>query len=575
VCPRSRELAVRSTFVAHAVVALLGAAVLGAPNSAMARELHIESFDARIVVTADAWTETTETIRVRFDGAWNGLYRTIPVEYRTHEGFNASLWLDVERVTDDDGTPLKHELSRAQGDRKLQVFVPGAVNATKTIVLTYRVANALRFFDDHDELYWNVTGNNWDVPVGAASARIELPGGVTGVRAIPYTGAFGSRGQAATVKIEGTKVDVRCDARLGLHEGLTVVIGWDKGIVRRPTWSMQVALFLRSNWALFLPIILLGLMWLLWRWRGRDPRLRPIVVRYKPPEGLTPGEAGGLIDDKVDIRDVTSTIVDLAVRRYLAIEETATGYVFHRQKEAASWGALKRHEQLVLHGIFGDGRQPTVPLSSLKNVFYKNLREITGAILDSLTGRGFYVSRPDKVRRRYVILAVVVAALIFYAGLVAENIFGMALAPFIIAGFVTLVMMCVFAWYMPARTAPGTLALEELLGFRDFVEHVEAPRFRHMTRTPELFEGFLPFALAFGVEMQWAAAFGDIYVSGDGWYASSSGQTFRASDFASNVTRMSSSMETTLQSSPSDSGSSGFSGGSSGGGSGGGGGGGF
>jgi uncharacterized protein (TIGR04222 family) len=316
-------------------------------------------------------------------------------------------------------------------------------------------------------------------------------------------------------------------------------------------------------------------MWLLWRWRGRDPRLRPIVVRYQPPEGLTPGEAGALIDDKVDIRDVTSTIVDLAVRGYLTIEETATGYVFHRRRETAEWSGLKPHEQLVLSGIFHDGRQPAVPLSSLKNVFYKNLQGITGAILDSLMGRGFYVNRPDKVRRRYIIFAVVVTALIFYGGMITAIGLDMAPASFVIAAFATLVSMCVFAWYMPARTVPGTRALEELLGFQDFVEHVEAPRFRHMTRTPELFEGFLPFALAFGVEMKWAAAFSDIYVSADGWFASSSGQAFRASDFASNLTRMSSSMETTMQSSPSSSGSSGFSGGSSGGGSGGGGGGGF
>ncbi len=325
-------------------------------------------------------------------------------------------------------------------------------------------------------------------------------------------------------------------------------------------------------------------MWLWWYCHGRDPRVRPVVVRYQPPAGLTPAEAGTLLDDRVDMRDIAATMVDLAVRGYLSIEErpqpsSKSDYVFHLRN--GQWLALKPHEQQVLGGIFSSrpagtaGADRTVPLSQLENVFYKRLPEIKKAVLDSLTKQALYAARPDKVRKRYFIVAVVVAVLVAYAGLIASEQLGMAEAPFIVAAYLTFAVMGVFAWFMPARTSLGTRALEEVLGFQEFLTQVEGPRLERMVKTPQLFEAFLPFAMAFRVQMQWAAAFDAIYVSPGSWYVGTPGQSFRAQDFASGLSEMSSSVGSTLKSSPRSSDDSGFSSGSSGGGSGGGGGGGF
>ena len=122
------------------------------------------------------------------------------------------------------------------------------------MVLRYRAKNGLRFFEDHDELYWNVTGDEWDVPIGAASARIELPAGATGVRAIAFNGAYGSTAQDAEVIIEGTAVRVTMPQPLGFHEGLTAVVGWDKGLVAEPTTTDRALGFLASNWPLGIPL---------------------------------------------------------------------------------------------------------------------------------------------------------------------------------------------------------------------------------------------------------------------------------------------------------------------------------
>jgi hypothetical protein len=138
---------------------------------AAARSFVLSRFDVELQVLSGGDLLVTETVSPRFEGAWNGIERLIPVEYRTPQGFNYSLLLDRVTVTDEQGTPLTFESSRERHYRNLKIWIPGATDATRTFVLKYRVRNGLKFFEDHDELYWNVTGDEWDVPIEQASAR--------------------------------------------------------------------------------------------------------------------------------------------------------------------------------------------------------------------------------------------------------------------------------------------------------------------------------------------------------------------------------------------------------------------
>jgi len=173
----------------RAAAAVLAAALfVGAPARAAERTLVIDAFDATVQVAVDGSIDVVETITPTFTGSWNGIYRTIPIEYRTPQGLNYALRLQIEAITDGSGTALRYESSRVRHYRKLKIWVPGAEDATRTVRIHYKVANALRFFDEHDELYWNITGDEWDVPIHAAAASIELPTGVTGVRATAFRG---------------------------------------------------------------------------------------------------------------------------------------------------------------------------------------------------------------------------------------------------------------------------------------------------------------------------------------------------------------------------------------------------
>ena len=305
-------------FQRASILALL---VIAFAASASARQLKIEKFSVELFVQPDSTLDVNETIEANFIGEWHGLYRTIPVEYVTPQGFNYSLFVKFEGATDAAGQPLKVESSRQGHYLKWKIYVDDATDVVRTIHLHYLVRNGLKFFEDHDELYWNVTGDEWEVPVGDASAQILLPAGVSGVRTNEFTGSYRSRGQDAEVTASENTVEVSMTRPLSFHEGLTIVVGWDKGFVKEPGTSDLVGQFLASNWPISLPIPVFLIMFWLWYTRGRGPRVGPVAVQYAPPEGMSPAEAGTLVDENAAMRDITATIVDLAVRGYIVIEE--------------------------------------------------------------------------------------------------------------------------------------------------------------------------------------------------------------------------------------------------------------
>ena len=565
-------------------IAFLLLVAIGRTPAVAQRSYTIDRFDAAIQVQRDASIQVTETITASFVGSYNGIYRTIPVTYHTPQGLNWTLGLSLQSATDGAGRPLRVESSRERHYIKFKIWVPGAADATRTVVLKYRATNGLRFFEDHDELYWNVTGDEWDVGLGAATARIDLPASADGVRAIAFNGAYGSTAQDAKVEISGTTVHLAMPHPLGFHEGLTAVVGWNKGVVVEPPATARAQELVSSNWPLAIPIpVFLLAFWIWWR-RGRDPRRNPIAVQYEPPRGLSPAEAGTLLDNAADLRDITATLVDLAVRGYLKIEEyednklfgliSGRGYALHRLAPPSGVPPLAPHEQRMLDGLFrrhGD----RVELADLKEEFYTELPGIKDGIFDRLLGSGFYHARPDRVRTHWIVAAVILGGLIAIGGGMLAAGFLMTPVPFILSGVLVGGVLLWFSLIMPARTDAGTRALEQVLGFEEFLRRVESESLKRViVGHPELFDRYLPFAMAFGVERKWARAFEGIYTQPPTWYVGPSVMHFNVSSFSGNLAHMTTVAASTLTSAPRSSGGSGFGGGGASGGGGGGGGGG-
>ena len=341
---------------------------------------------------------------------------------------------------------------------------------------------------------------------------------------------------------------------------MTIGVGWPpRHIAGRPSEG-QVRLAAVLQWTpLLIPLLVFWLAFKSWQKRGRDPKEGSLAVQYEPLADASPAELGTLVDHKADMPDITATLVDLAVRGFIRIEETteshlfglskSTDYIIHIIRKRAEWTTLKPHEQRYLEALAKAAPRDayTVTVSELKDKFYTSLPKIRDAIYDTLVSKGFYLQRPDQVKGKWIVFAVLMLFMVGAVTVLAAKI-------------------------MPARTVEGARAREATLGFKEFLERVDSDRYKQMITSPEMFERYLPFAMAFGVGEIWARAFEDIYREPPSWYTGGTGH-FSAINFASSIGNMSSAAASSMSSSPSSSGSGG--GGSSGGGSGGGGGSGF
>jgi uncharacterized membrane protein len=339
-------------------LALLLCLVLIAPASA---DWHIARFDTQISVAQDGVIDVTERLNLVFVGSYRGIHRDIPIEYPGPHGSNYTLFLEVIGVTDG-AFPLKYESTTLNGYRHLTIYIPNAVNTTRTVEIHYTVTNAVRWFEDHDELYWNVTGNDWQVPIENASTHIVFPMNAGGkLRAQAFTGQYGSRAQDATVQVEGNSVSVETNGPLAMREGLTADVYIPKGVLTQPSQQAQALWFLRSNSIVLLPLWTFLVVFFFWWTKGREPKPDiSVAPMYEPPKGMTPAEVGTLIDDVVHPRHITATLVDLGVKGYLKIEEVANtsssstrDYIFHLLKpQPNDWASLEQHERLMLHNMF-------------------------------------------------------------------------------------------------------------------------------------------------------------------------------------------------------------------------------
>jgi uncharacterized membrane protein len=581
---------------------------------------QIDDFDVSILLDPDGTLVVTETIRVDFgDQQKHGIFRTIPVRYARTEmvaglpvGTTYAIRLRVLGVANGDGEPV--HFTTWPEDRNLFVRIGDSdrtVTGKKTYAITYRVQRAINWFESHDELYWNVTGTEWDWPILRTAVRVHLPAEARpeDLRHRTFTGAFGSQTTVATERVSPNAYEAEV-AGLRPGEGLTFVLGFPKGFLTRPSASRELFWKLEDNAAFFLvglvPILAFAAMLFLYLRFGRDPgRRTPIVVQYEPPEDLSPAEVGSLLDESIDTPDIVSTAIDLAVRGYLTIQEEETkqllffstrDYRFEKKKPTDE--GLEAHERAFYRGLFESG--DSVLLSSLKNKFYRSIPSIRTALSRQLLAKELFPRDPERVRKFYRSVAGAAAILPLFVGIF---LFGSGRARSFLPPeprvFVVFALVCLlltflavrlFARAMPVKTAKGARLARYCLGFREFVTRVEKDRLERMSKEdPSLFERVLPYAVVLGCADEWAERFEGLLREPPSWYLSPAFTPgrFDSRALVSDLGRSMHSMGSTLTSEPrpsgggfggisfgAGSGSSGFGGGGgSGGGFGGGGGG--
>ena len=590
---------------------LLAAVATGTARAAGAGQgfERIESFDSTIVVEPGGDLLVTEHIRYDFGpNERHGIFRDIPVrfDYEPDNTYERVTPIDHVSVETGPGTPGDLKVQSTGRFVQFRIGDPDrTVAGVHDYTIKYRVRGALNAFEDHDELFWNATGNDWSVPIAAVTATVELPGPVSQVAC--YAGATGSRLPCRSATSDGARA-LFSHGDLSSNEGVTVVVGAPKGVIDVPPpvlderWSLARAFSVNGatvglSLGVF-AVLTLALIRLVWG-RGRDRRFagspvdvafgsdagreepvplfdRPLdPVEYVPPDNVRPGQVGTLVDEVANPLDATATIIDLAVRGYLRIEEIPKkgwfGKADWRLTKQPKTGELLRYERLLLDGLFEDGDE--VRLSELKRKFAARLHKVQDALYDQVVASGWFLSRPDQVRMKWRIVGVLalVLAVAVAIALAAWTTFALVGIPLVVAALALLVS----AGRLPRRTAKGYATLRRVTGFRRFIEESEKERARFAERA-NLFSEYLPFAVVFGCTEKWAQAFGglddEIARSTSSWYVSS--YPFSLGSFGHSMDSFAVTTSGTIVATAASSGSSGFgAGGSSGGGFGGGGGG--
>lgn len=477
-----------------------------------------------IKVEPDASLAVREAITFNFRGRHQGIYRVIPVRY-PRGGLEFAMRLDDVRVLDEAFRPLTTEVSSSGRYVRIKAWVPGAVDTTRTLTVAYRVRRGLFTVDDHEELYWNVTGDEWDVPIGRAEAVVMGPPGASldQVRAIAYTGY---RGSAGTDYVEERSVDVltfRTTRPLQPRQGLTIAVAWPPGVVGRPPAWRRAGWFVHDNWPLTLPGLAVALGLLAWRWYGRDPDTSlSVKPEYAPPGDLAPAEAGVLLSERAQPRDVVATVVDLAVRGYLHIEpvtraDQETDYLFRRLKPVVGDPSLRPFELFLLARLFDtDWRLNMRLLSEVRRDYDNVFPPIRDAIYRSAVKRRLFPTSPDAVRRIWLGLGItiLVAGAAAYAAPPlwvgqGRGVLGLGLA---LSG----AAIAALAPFMPRRTWEGARAVVRVRGFQDFLERVERDRLARMPH--DTLHRWLPWAIALGVTERWIWKFEGLAVDDPSWY---------------------------------------------------------
>jgi Predicted membrane protein (DUF2207) C-terminal domain/Predicted membrane protein (DUF2207) N-terminal domain len=519
---------------------LLGALFLAFAPEAHARSLAIESLDVDIRIGADGSIHVEERIRVRFEGSWNGIFRNIPYGYRYPTGVRGTIDLSVESIRDAGGQALEYWEKRRQGEVKLKIRVPGAHDATRVVVITYAARNAMRQYSEdddpefgaHDQLYWDVVGHSWEMPIQKATATVHLPPSAAEldpktIHMRVLTGSYGATLSDASARVEQGRVLFETSRALPAYHGMTIVVGFPTGHITYPGLATKALWFALANWFLLIPLGLILAWFLFWWKRGRDALgRRTIIPEFEPPLGLRPAEVGVLLDDRLDRRDVTAGIVDLAVKGVLTIsdKDDERRLILHRERLPGA--DLSGFQRKLVSGIFGDAKHD-VAMADLKYEFHKNLEGLRASVLDHLVRRKFFPRRPDKVVSGW--MGATTATLL---GSVALGWVLKFPLPYWLGLGIAAVVMFLIVPHMPRRTKRGLDALARVKGLQEYMVTAERDRMKDLPM--EAFERLLPYAIAFGIHDRWIGAFADLFERPPDWYETDA-KVWTARDFGRRI----------------------------------------
>lgn len=567
----------------------------GSPVFAQASE-EITSFASDITVNQNTSITIKETIHYQTTLDKHGIYRYFPLVYN-RDGLRHELRFTQITVRDERGQTIPYERSYDMPFLTLKIGDPDRTfTGPKTYVITYTVEQALNRFDSHDELYWDITGEGWQVPIMSSQATIHSPFAPV-ERVECFSGIVGGNDGRCTKSIADTQTaSFTYPESIRYGDNFTVVVGFNKSnqLIFPSQWDTFWS-WLRYNWVILLIPVPVGVLLVWWWKKGRDfefyggnvydltanrpTRLRPFQLSarepyvYAPLDDLSPGEAGALLDEKVDTQDVVAEILELARKKFLKIELIEKKKLFGVDRDyqltklKAASSKLPEVQSYLLTELFQTN--DVVKVSKLKGTFYTTMQTAANKLEKALVDRQIFVASPTMARVWGMVVFFGLGGVVFW--LILVHLTPLHIVWPLLALFVQIPFGLILTYNLPQRTAVGSNLWLQSRGLRKTIKY---GKWREEINEKHLFvENVLPFAVALGVVQQLARDMEELNIKPPSYVGTTNLTSWGTAQLVSGFSNEMASSLSYNPSSSSSSGGSGFSGGSSGGGGGGGGGG--
>ncbi len=492
-------------------------------TNAFAEFFQVKNYLSEIYIQKNSIIDVKETIKVRFTSPRHGIFRYIPTKYRFVEKSGASSRVILNRLhIFNVKTPgFKHKIYRKNGYVVIRIGNPYRyVRNDVTYTISYSITGAVTFFKNHSRFYYNVIGTRWSTPIERASFEVILPGekNFDEITYSVFSGYRGSQKKEKDVTFENGILECEINHPLKMHQGITLLMTFPEGFLKETPGFENTKLFVYENRVLFIPVFVFIALFTIWFLLGKDEKAT-IMTYYKPPEGVTSAEAGLLIDDKIDNRDLISLIFYWASKGFIKIEEVDNKTSFFKKRDLVLRKLkdlpdnAKDFELIIFTGLF-PGSIKTVRISSLKNKFYQTMSEAK----ESLNS---YVKYEDMYRKGTRALSkILMVTSLFIFGFAFEQMGKNT--PLFVALLLSAVIVFVFGKIMPKKTKKGLSEYAAVKGFKEFMDRVEKNRLKELLDTdPEYFYNTLAYAVAFGEHKKWVSKFSDLVKEPPRWYSGS------------------------------------------------------
>ncbi len=479
---------------------------------------NISRYDVSVKVNKDASLDVTEDISVHFTESRHGIYRMIPFKYKIEDlpagtekadrqfssGGYSRVFIENIKVPG-----WKYTTTNENGYKKIKIGNKKKyVDGDQQYTIKYRMLNAINFFENRSELYFNLIGDKWETAIDKVNFKIELYDALQGEPSFFIaSGRHGSQQNNTEAAWSGSKIlSGNTTKALDSYEGLTVGVKFPKGFLIKQNYQLR-----GLKW-LVMPLIIFALMYFVWKRWGKDEEVT-IQTEFYPPSGISPSVAGYIIDDQLNRRDLTALIPYWGAGGYLKIAEKEKDYEFTKLKEIPV--NAMNFEKTLFNGIFASGG--TVMLSTLKNVLYTRMNSAK-AELESQVDKGAYYEKGS--RGMGCLLPILGFATLGFGIIYAAKHWSDEPIWFSLAFALSGIIMMVIGYYMPKKTKKGTLLYQKLAGFKEFIQKVEKPRLEvFLKEDPHYFDTVLPYAIVFDVADKWKDKLKDMEVQQPSWYA--------------------------------------------------------